>query len=494
VFRTLYARLTLVLFGLFCLLGGIFLIAALYTAQLYQQEIAQRLNHDLAKHIVSEHELLRHNRINEPELKNLFHNLMVINPSLELYLLDAQGNIITYSAAPDKVVREQVSMAPVNSLLGGNSALPVLGDDPRHGSGRKAFSVAPIVEDGETQGYIYAILGGEQVDHIVELLQDSLIIRWSIFSICAALVFALVTGLLIFAKLTRRLRSLSSSMENFKQRNFSAPVTCSVREEDAADEIDHLSITFYEMAVHIRAQVERLRETDTLRRELVANVSHDLRTPLASLKGYLETLVIKDDSLSGAERKQYLEIASKHAEHLAQLVSELFELAKLDAREVQPHPEPFSLAELVHDVAQKFQLRASTRGLKIHIDATPGTPFTDADIGMIERVLDNLLDNAIEHTPAGGDIRIALNENHDRIQVSVRDTGTGIPLDDLPFVFDRFYRKSSNHTGNNSGAGLGLAIAQRIVELHGSRISVRSTVNKGAEFDFSLPVHQQNAA
>jgi two-component system, OmpR family, sensor kinase len=486
LFKTLYARLALVLFLLFCLIGGTFLFAALYSAQMYQQEVAQRLNRDLAMYIVREHVLFKDGQFNQTALQELFHTLMIINPSLELYLLGADGQVLSYSASPDKVHRDRVGLGPVNSMLSGNATLPVLGDDPRHIGQQKAFSSAPITVDGKVRGYIYAILGSEQADHVTALLKDSYIMRWSALAVGTALLFALAAGLLIFALLTRRLRTLSRNMEVFKQQSFSAPVSYSIRKDTASDEIDRLGNTFFEMATHIRAQMERLRETDSLRRELVANVSHDLRTPLASLKGYLETLILKDESLSISKRREYLETASRHADRLTKLVYDLFELAKLDAHELSPEREPFLLTELTQDVIQKFQLRAQQANVSIEVDAAPDIPFVDADIGMIERVLDNLIVNALQHTPSGGSIHLSMESRDSEVTVKVRDTGSGIPADALPHIFDRFYHKPSTDS-NREGAGLGLAIAQRIIEIHGGKLTVSSMMNSGSEFNFSLP-------
>ena len=486
LFSTLYAKLAAVLLLLFCLVGGTFLFAALYSAQMYQQEVAQRLNLDLAMYVVDEHVLFKDSQVNQTELKQLFHNMMIINPSLEMYLLAADGQILSYSAEPDKVHRERVNLDPLEKMLGGNARLPVLGDDPRHRDQQKAFSAAPIMADGNIQGYIYAILGSEQADHIMALLKDSFIMRWSVLAVATALLFALGAGLLIFSLLTRRLKTLSHSMEEFKQQNFSAPLSYSIKKNTASDEIDQLSNTFLEMAVHIRAQMERLRETDSLRRELVANVSHDLRTPLASLTGYLETLILKDKTLSSSERREYLETASRHADRLTKLVYDLFELAKLETHELTPHREPFLLTELIQDVLQKFKLRAVQANVTIETDDAPDMPFVEADIGMIERVLDNLIDNALQHTPSGGSIHLSMDSKNSEVIVKVRDTGSGISADVLPHIFDRFYRKSDADS-NRHGAGLGLAIAKRIIEIHGGRLTVSSILDSGSEFNFSLP-------
>lgn len=490
MFRTLYAKLALVLFGLFILIGGAFLAAALYSAQMYQQEVTQRLNRSLAMYVVDEHVLLNGDQVNQSELEDLFHTMMIINPSLEMYLLGPQGEIIGHSVDLESVRATEINLEPVTRLMDQQARLPVLGDDPRSPGRKRAFSVAPIMSNDQLQGYIYAVLGSERVDNMAELLQQSYILRLSAWALGGGMVFVLLAGLLVFFLLTRRLRRLSSAMEAFKKEDFAAPVDLPVCTNGSLDEVDRIGVTFYGMAERIRTQMEKLRETDSLRRELVANVSHDLRTPLASLQGYLETLIIKDEGLSADERHMYLETANRHAERLSKLIVELFELAKLEACEIEPRVEPFQLAELLHDVVHKFQLRAREKGIELLVDTVPGVPFAEADIGMIERVLDNLIENAIQHTPDGGTIRLSLKYEAEQLTVQVADTGQGIPADDLPHIFDRFYRKTSGDWSSGDGAGLGLAIARRIVELHGSTLEVVSAANRGSIFGFDLPARQ----
>ena len=221
---------------------------------------------------------------------------------------------------------------------------------------------------------------------------------------------------------------------------------------------------------------------------MVAHVSHDLRTPLATLHGYIETLKLKDAELERAERARYLEVALDQSERLRRLVGDLFELAKLDAHEQMPDSEPVSLPELISDIAQKFQLEARHRALTIEIAADDGLPMVDADIALVERVLENLIDNALSHSPEGGTIRIPIASARDSVRVTVSDSGPGIAPEHLPRVFDRFYQAGNAHRGN-AHAGLGLAIAKRIVELHGARLEVESTVGQGTAFSFELPLH-----
>jgi len=282
------------------------------------------------------------------------------------------------------------------------------------------------------------------------------------------------------------LRVLSYSMQEFKDNNFQKNIVLSNYHystgKSSGDEIDNMAVTFHEMTQHIHRQMNSLQETDSLRRELVANVSHDLRTPLASLSGYIETVLLKSSSLTEEDKYNYLKIAFDNSKRLSILVEELFELAKLDANETRPQKELFCLAELSFDVLHKFHLRADEQNINLDIDAGEAMPYVCADIGMIERVLDNLIDNSIKHTPEDGCIRLQLRKFNETVQVSISDTGYGISKEDIPHIFKRFYKKADS----KSGLGLGLAIAARIVDLHGSHLTVDSTRHQGSTFQFSL--------
>ena len=263
------------------------------------------------------------------------------------------------------------------------------------------------------------------------------------------------------------------------------------------DEIDRLGETLDALSSRLGTQVQELERTDLLRRELVANVSHDLRTPVASLQGYLETLLLKEESLDEGSRREYLEIALAQSERLGRLVAELFELARLDSGDLELQREAVSLPELAQDVAQKFKLRAEEQRVKLETDLDVSAPPIEADLRLLERTLENLLENALRHTDDGGEVRLSvagLGSGDDKqLRVSVADTGCGIASEDVPHIFDRFYRgRNSDRTtwlenaGRSEGTGLGLAIAKRVVELHGSQITVDTAVGRGTEFSFQL--------
>ena len=262
-----------------------------------------------------------------------------------------------------------------------------------------------------------------------------------------------------------------------------APRATPVQRAGGGDEIATLRAAFAQMTQRIAQQWRELTSQDQQRRELVANISHDLRTPLTSLHGYLETLRLKADTLSDADRQRYLDVALGQSRKVGRLAQELFELARLEYGVVKPDKEVFSLADLVQDVFQKFELAAEARQQTLVPDIAPGLPAIAADVGMIERVLTNLLDNAIRHTPAGGRIEVTLRRGERGVDVRVSDSGPGIPA----ALHEQLFARPSFQSGMRGAAGgLGLVIVQRILQLHGSDIRLEPHTAQGAAFSFCL--------
>lgn len=321
----------------------------------------------------------------------------------------------------------------------------------------------------------------------VERMPAEHLVRFGGQILGAGVVFAVLAALVLFRTLTRRLSRLTAALERFKESDFCGLQLPPDLVRHGGDEIDRLGITFHDMAELIGKQLRALRESDTLQRELVANVSHDLRTPLAALRGYLETLLLKEHSLTPEERHNYVEIAARQSEHLSRLVGELFDLARFDTGKVSLERESFPLEELIQDLVQKYRQTAERKGIRLEGSWPESAPALWADIGLIERVLENLIENALRHTPSGGRVAVRLAVDVHGLSVDVCDTGQGIPAQELPHVFERFYRGEASVLGKSGGAGLGLAIARRIVELHGGSIHAHSEAGNGARFTFCLP-------
>lgn len=482
--RTLYGKLALALLGLVVLLSLLFVTLTVSTTQSHFQQVSQSLNAPLAANVVTDRLMAPDHSIDNEAFKQTFDALMHINPSVEMYLVDPEGSILAFSAPPGSVARQRIALGPVLEFLGEEPDYPILGDDPRAENRQKIFSAAPLRIDNELAGYLYVVLGGEQQDAVSRGLQGNFLLRLSGGVAIIGIVLTVLAGLASFNWLTRRLRRLASTMEEFRRSGFHKAVEVTGWRENG-DEIDQLGVTFEQMSTRIIDQIAQLEAADAARRDLFANVSHDLRTPLASLQGYLETLLMKDGEMPAAQVHEYLELAVGNSHRLGRLINELFELATLERGDVAAAFEPFSMGELVQDVAQKFKLSAEQQNLTLEADICGPPTFVRGDIGMMERVLDNLIENAIKFTEPGGKVRVVLENNDAGVGVRIVDTGRGIAPEYRERIFDRFFRVDGDAHGA-VGAGLGLAIVQRTLQLHGSSVGVESDPGSGTTFSFTL--------
>lgn len=238
-------------------------------------------------------------------------------------------------------------------------------------------------------------------------------------------------------------------------------------------------------AVAVLRDVTELRQTERLRRELTANVSHELRTPLTSIKGFAETLLdgaMKDEDTN----RRFLSIIDGEADRLVKLVDDLLDLSLLESKRVTLELKPVDLSDLVTHTVDKLRPLAQTSQLTLW-QSTPPSLLIYADADRLEQVLTNLVDNAMKFTPAGGRVEVRVAAVNGEVEVAVNDTGKGIAPEDVPHVFERFYRADRSRTRGSGGTGLGLAIAKHIVEAHGGRISVSSQPNEGTTFKFTIP-------
>jgi two-component system phosphate regulon sensor histidine kinase PhoR len=240
-------------------------------------------------------------------------------------------------------------------------------------------------------------------------------------------------------------------------------------------------------AVVVLHDVTELRRLERVRQDFVANVSHEFKTPLTAIQGFAETL------LAGAlddpkNNKRFLEIIRDHAARLARLTDDLLKLARMDAGKLEVEFSPVSLTELIEGCAETTLLKASRKEIVLDIEIPPGLPSVRGDARLLREVLQNLLDNAIQYTHAGGRIHVNAMTGSREAVVSVSDTGIGIPIADQERIFERFYRVDAARSREAGGTGLGLSIAKHIVEAHGGRLWVESAVGSGSRFSFSIPL------
>ena len=492
LWRQLHVRAAIVatlLLAMHC--GAMLAIVRHYNTQT-ALETTQRMNLALARYVVEHQSPGLINPQGQPDharMKELALHVMTINPSVEVYLLDGEGRVLAHALedlqGADPVGR-RVNLAPVRQLVATPPEalrLPVLGDDPRQAGRRNIVSIAPVGGGSAGSGYLYIVLNGQMLQSVAASLANSDALRTVAAGLVLSSLLAAVVFWLALRKLTRPLRELTTELGAFRSDVSGAD------ERGFDGEIGVLRSAVRAMQRRIAQQFKRLEESDNQRRELVSNISHDLRTPLSSIQGYIETVLVRADQLTAEARAQHLRTALRHVELLGKRIADLFELSTLDAGRVEPKVEVFCLAELLQDVVQNYQLAAQQRGVRLSLEAGSHMKAgVAADIALIERVLQNLVDNALRYTASGGEVTLALHSRGSQLEISVSDTGRGIAQDDLPHIFERYWRANDIEAIDpGASSGLGLAIVKRILDLHGSVARVHSELLLGTRIDFALP-------
>ncbi len=280
--------------------------------------------------------------------------------------------------------------------------------------------------------------------------------------------------------LTVRIDALEEAAEAIGAGQLSVRVPVNGR-----DEMTRLARTFNQMADQLQAADARQRQLDTLRRDLIAWVSHDLQTPLASVRVIVEALA--DDVVDDPEtRQRYLRTAQRDIQSLSGLIDDLFQMSQIDAGGLQLERVPIPLDDLISDTLESFTPLARERGIQLGGNAR-GCGLIALDPRRFGRALGNLIGNALRHTPAGGSVTVTAERHADQVLITISDTGEGIAPDDLPLIFDRFYRGDKARSRSTGGAGLGLAITRGIVEAHHGQITCRSAPEQGTTFTITLP-------
>jgi two-component system, OmpR family, sensor kinase len=484
----------------FCVLVSAIFVAVLNRAYIgYYDELRQRQGIEFARNVAQMYpQFGQFETLDRGDIEGMFEKMLLLDPRSAIYLLDASGRVRAgYTKERSIGSKSSVSLEPVRRLLAAPIGETVYGDDPDFAGKPSLFAAAPFVvsadagaQGGAPTGYVYVLMRPPDMDVTVRLMSSYT--NRSAFAV--AIGGALASALLIFAVLfliTRPLRRLTDAADA-----VSATARDDVLDPESFphdpyelrnDEIGRLARAFRAMVTRLRVQMQRVRRMDTTRREWIANVSHDLRTPLTSLIGHLEMVQLRGDRLSEAERARFLDVVMKNAQHLDRLSSSLFDLARLDSDDIPLDKSPAHLGELLDDLVTRFVPLAEARGVTLQVEYAAGLPLVAVDAALIERAVVNLIDNALRYTPTGGAITLSATAVDQAVVLRVADTGCGIAPEAIDHVFERFYQGSQHREGRGH-AGLGLALVHRVAELHGGSVEAANRDSGGAVFTMRLPL------
>lgn len=348
--------------------------------------------------------------------------------------------------------------------------------DPGEAPGRRRRSeLAPVVVGGAVVGGVAVSPGRPPFSLLVRELGPTM----GVIGAAVLIIGGTVIALVVFGPARRRLRQLEDATERLGAGDLSARAP-----QEGGDEVAQLARSFNRMAAELATRAEALDASDRARRQLLADVSHELMTPLTAMRGYVETLTMKDVPLDAATRERYLLIIDEETHRLERIVGDLLDLAKLEGGGGSLRHEQVSLPALFDRVRSRHERESAARGIRLKVQIGTGADVVDGDPDRLEQALQNLAANALRHTPDGGAITLSSTIEQGAIHVRVRDTGPGIPPEHLPLIFERFYKADSARRAAG-GSGLGLSIVKAIVEQH--RGSIAASNDHGAVFDITLP-------
>ncbi len=336
-------------------------------------------------------------------------------------------------------------------------------------------AITPIIQDGTVIG----LVGLFRPESIISVAFSH--VEWLLFLAgIGALLLAIGLVVVLSNRIARPLKQMETATKELGQGHYETRISVV-----GEDEVARLGTAINDLA-------KDLNRLQTTRNEFLADVSHELRTPLSYIRGYSQVLI---DGLekSPEEQHQYLNIIHDESERIERLVSDLFALAQADEGVLSVVKEPVHLEEVVRDVTERIQHKASDKGISLHLSAG-SFPKVMIDPRRMEQLMFNLLDNAIRYTEPGGDVSVRIDQIQDSLRVSVEDTGIGIPQEELPYIWNRLYRVEKSRSRDWGGTGLGLAIVKQIVELHGGTVNAESIEGKGTTITFTLPFEKENAS
>ncbi len=388
------------------------------------------------------------------QLSTLYGRRVVLTSSSGTVVADSQNELI------GKQYQSAYSGKPLTPpKIGESLLLPRIGETP---SSPRASEVV--------LGTLYIL--PSETDPTSAASLSKAINRFLILGGLLAIIGAAIATIFLSRRFLKPVQELTVAARQLGQGDF----THRVRFQDKG-EIGDLGRTFNSMA-------DSLERDEALRRNMVADVAHELRTPVSHIRGQLEAI---GDGLMQPDARTFSSI-HEEALLLSRLIDDLQELSLAEAGKLSLYRQATDIAPLVQKTADAVRAAATTKGIILTIDLSSELPLCDIDSHRIEQVVRNLLDNALSHTPKGGAITVSATRLDTFVEVNVIDTGEGIPSEDLPNVFERFYRVDKSRTRATGGSGLGLTIARRLVEAHGGDIGVESEAGKGSRFFFTIPV------
>ncbi len=471
------------IFALITVLCGLFILITYLATTHFYQASTQLLNKDVAGHIATFSSPFDKDGIDKRKADSVFQNAMVLSPSAEVYFLDTAGEVIAFHAPKDSIRLWSLSLNNIKEYIQSGGEKYIKGPDPKDPANPKIFSASAVNFNNHKVGYIYVILGSNEYRNVSQMLFSSHVSSLAIEAFCIIILISLVISFVYLNSIQRSFKRMVNVLKRFEEGDFKARFK--VKEQH---ELAPVTQAFNKMADLLVYNVDRLTGLENTRKDFIAHISHDLRTPLSIARGYTETLSIKmqDGSLTAEETDNYIQMILNKILTVEHLVTMLFELSKIESPDFKLKTEPFVLSEIVQETVNTFQLPAKEKSLDLKCTECLYHVWVNADVSMMERVIQNLLENAVKNTPADGIIKVWLNVENNNLVFNIENTGE--PLPQVLVTWINSPAIEDERITKPLGSGLGLVIVRKILYRHGAQFRVNVTENATNIFSFSLPI------
>jgi signal transduction histidine kinase len=480
---SIFRRMMIWVFILITVMGLLFIVITYLSSTHFYEASTQLLNREVAGHIAKFASPFERSGLNRQKADSVFYQAMVLSPSIEVYFLDTTGKVLYFHAESSEILQWRLPLGNVQEYIASAGKRYIKGIDPKDPAHPKIFSAAAVTGGAGKLGYIYVILGSKEYRAVTHLLYNShvnnLVIKTFVFAILATLLISLV----YVRRLQKNFDGMVKVLQQFEKGDFSARVP--VNEKDDLSPIAH---AFNIMADQLVDNIEKLKKAEADRKDFTTNISHDLRTPLAIARGYAETMLLKtmETGASTAEKESYARLVIQNLETVEHMVQQLLDLSKMESGHFIPEKQPFVFSEIVQEFVHASSISAAARQLTIDCSRCTDVSWIEGDISMMERVIQNLLTNAIKYTPAGGQVLVSLERQQDELVFRMENMGNPLPPEIAEWI--NAGRRQAKAPRGDKG-GIGLTIVKKILDLHSFTFQVQTGDSPVNIFIIRMPVY-----
>ncbi len=483
---SIFSRIIVLIAGLITVLAAVFIAITYFVATSYYDSSTQLLNKDVAAHIAEFTAPFGANGLNKRKADSVFHDAMVLSPNSEVYFLDTAGSVIDfYEKSKQPSIRQwKVPLDAIDRHIAAGGKDYIKGPDPRDPAHAKIFSAAEVVRDGRRLGYIYVILASSEARVVASMLLSNHVIVLSIAAFSCVIILSLLLSFLYVRRIQRRFMRVVDVLERFQGGDFEARFK--LHRQDGLAPIKSAFNTMADLLVY---HINRLTKSEAERKAFIAGITHDLRNPLSIAGGYAETLLMKarQGTLTQQQQDDYAKLMLQKMRQVESMVEQLHDLSTLESVTYTPKREPFMFSELLQEVLHAFQPAADEKSLSVDCEDCKDDAYINADVGMMERVLQNLVNNAIDYSPEKATVALSLRREGQELILRIENNGT-LPQELIQWLSEE---DSSTYSPMPQAPSLGLSIVKRILHIHQYPFAAR---NAGTTivFEISMSIYLTN--